>query len=532
LTIQQYEDKEQLMARLQAPCPACAAPVEFKSRTSLVTICPFCTSVVARGDKELEDHGKVADLVDTQSPLKIDAKGKFRGKPFRIVGRVQYEHSAGGVWDEWYAQFPNGKWGWLAEAQGRFYMTFRKKVKDGAWVPPIESLNAGGTVRIGEDDFTVAEVGVAKLGGAEGEIPYDVQPGAEHPFADLYGPDGQFVSLDYGDSPTGYLGWQASLDELGMAGLKAAEKEAKQITAKQLSCPQCAGALELRAPDEAMRVSCPYCSALLDVDHGNLEYLTTLTTKVDPLIELGATGTLFDVKYTIIGFMQRSVTYDRKYYWTEYLLYEPNVGFRWLVNSKDHWSFVEPLSPGDVHDFKSTAAWNGHEFKLFERAIAQVEYVLGEFYWKVEVGEEVTTRDMICPPYMLSVERSLVPPAEDAESGRPNLGELNMSLGTYLPHATVEEAFGVEELPRSFGVAPNQPFPCDRGVYGHWLVFAAALFIIYLGAATMFASADGWLLVWALFFASIIPITAMIVNTTFNVSRWSDSDFSPYSTDD
>ena len=136
------------MARLEAPCHSCAAPVEFKSRTSLVTICPYCQSVVARGDKKLEDHGKVADLVETQSPLSLDVKGKFRGKPFRIVGRVQYQHSAGGVWDEWYAQFPNGKWGWLAEAQGSFYMTFQKKVKDGSGLPSLESLEAGAQIKL------------------------------------------------------------------------------------------------------------------------------------------------------------------------------------------------------------------------------------------------------------------------------------------------------------------------------------------------------------------------------------------------
>ena len=116
------------MARLQAPCPSCAAPVEFKCRTSLMAICPYCTTCVARGDKGLEDHGKVADLVDTQSPLKVGAKGRFKGKPFRIVGRIQFQHSAGGMWDEWYAEMPGGKWGWLAEAQGRFYMTFEKKL--------------------------------------------------------------------------------------------------------------------------------------------------------------------------------------------------------------------------------------------------------------------------------------------------------------------------------------------------------------------------------------------------------------------
>lgn len=525
------------MSRLEAPCPSCAAPVEFKSRTSLVTICPFCQSVVARGDKKLEDHGRVADLVETQSPLKVGVKGKFRGKPFRIVGRVQYKHSAGGIWDEWYAQFTNGKWGWLAEAQGRFYMTFQKKVMGSSGLPELASLSAGAKIKLGENEFTVAEVGEGTLAGAEGDIPFDLRPGVTHPFADLYGPEGQFATLDYGSEPAGYIGWQVSLDEIGMAGLKAAEKEARKVTAKSVNCPQCAGALTLQAPDETQRVSCPYCSALLDCDRGNLEYLKTLKKKIKPLIELGAKGTLFDVEYIVIGFMQRSVTYDRKYYWTEYLLYNPDVGFRWLVHSDEHWSFAEPLSPADVHDYKSSAVWDRKTFDLFQRAVARVEYVLGEFYWKIEVGEEVASRDLICPPYAIAVERSLavVSPYEQilGERQKMNLGEINMTLATYVRHDVIEEAFGLkEELPRSWKVAPNQPFPCDGGVYLQWLVFAAGMVVIYLGASALSDEADPWLLSWGLFLVSVIPVGALIVNHTFNVKRWAESDYSPYATDD
>ena len=54
-----------------AHCPACGAIVAFHVSSSLVTICEYCHSAVARGDKQLEDLGKVADLVDTESPLRL-----------------------------------------------------------------------------------------------------------------------------------------------------------------------------------------------------------------------------------------------------------------------------------------------------------------------------------------------------------------------------------------------------------------------------------------------------------------------------
>ena len=517
----------------QAPCPACAAPVEFKVQASLVTICPYCSSVIARGDKKLEDHGKVADIVDTQSPLKLGLKGKFRGKPFRLVGRVQYNHSAGGVWDEWYAQFPNGKWGWLSEAQGRFYMTFRPKDKDTSWIPPLDSIRAGSTVKLKDDEFTVAEVGQGSIAGAEGDIPYGFTPGEEHTFVDLYGREAQFASLDYSGVAAGFFGWQVSLGEIGLAGVKADRKDPKAISAKQVACPNCAGALTLQTPDETQRVGCPYCNSLLDCNKGNLEYLKTLKKQVNPLIELGSKGVLFDTEFTLIGFTQRSVKYDIRYYWTEYLLYNPERGFCWLVNGNDHWSFVEAVSPADVHDYKSSAAYDGKNFKLFEHAVARTETVLGEFYWKVEAGEEVAIRDLIAPPYSLSIERSMdLAQSEDGGRAKMNLGEVNISLGTYVPHAVIEEAFKVSELPRSFKVAPNQPFPCEKTVYRYWLAVLVALFLVYSAATMIKDKPDGWMLVWAMVLASVIPIGAAVVNYTFDVNRWSDSDFSPYSTGD
>lgn len=519
------------MAKLQAPCPACAAPVEFKAPGSMVAICPFCTTVVARGDKALEDHGKIADLVDTQSPLAVGVKGRFRGKPFRLLGRIQYRHPAGGVWDEWYAEFPNGKWGLLSEAQGRFYMTFRQGLKEGSTWPGIDSFSPGSKITLRDTEFTVAEVSTATIASAEGEIPYSFEPNGKHPFVDLYGPDGQFVSLDFGDAESkAFFGWQVTLDEIGLAELQAASREGRTVESKKVSCPNCAGALELRAPDETLRVTCPYCNSLLDCDQGNLKFLETLRSKETPLIELGTKGVLDDTEYTLIGFMQRSVTLDKMYYWTEYLLYNPSVGFHWLINGNGHWSIAKPLSPADVHDYKTEAVYDGRKYKLFEQGIARVEYVLGEFYWKVEIGEEVSTRDLVAPPYSISVERTMAPRQVDGEL-KMGLGEMNMTLARYLTYEEVETAFGCKELPRSWNVAPNQPCPCDKKIYAHWGIFLAAMFLIYLAAGAMFDKADGWLLMWAMFFVSVIPIGAMIVNHSYNVKRWSESDFSPYATE-
>jgi hypothetical protein len=82
---------------VQANCPACGGPVVFKVGTSLVAVCPYCRSVIGRGDRGLESLGKVADLVETASPLDVGVKGRFEGVPFELTGRTQFQHPAGGV---------------------------------------------------------------------------------------------------------------------------------------------------------------------------------------------------------------------------------------------------------------------------------------------------------------------------------------------------------------------------------------------------------------------------------------------------
>jgi hypothetical protein len=98
------------------------------------------------------------------------------------------------------------------------------------------------------------------------------------------------------------------------------------------------------------------------------------------------------------------------------------------------------------------------------------------------------TADYIAPPLILSREEThYVRTAEEALRDQANslrvAGEVTWSVGSYLPVAEVEQAFGVKSLPQPTNVAPNQPFG-HKGVYKAWgLIMALALFaggLIYL----------------------------------------------------
>lgn len=452
-----------------ANCPSCGAPVEFAIGSSSVVVCGTCRSVVARTDRGVEDHGKVAALIETGSPLQLGATGSYRGRSFRVMGRSQLRHQAGGVWDEWYAAFDDERWGWIAEAQGRFYITFKTADDD---VPPYGALTLGAPI----GEYVVAEFGTATVMAAAGELPWKPVQGSEYQYADLTGPQQRFATIDYSEMPpVVFKGSEATLSELGITELAPSSARAKLTT---LNCTQCGGALELRAPDQAERIWCPYCGSGHDITHGKLQFFRKLKkSRVEPIIPLGATGTIDGHSYVVAGFMERAVTFDRDYYWTEYLLYNRDKGFRWIVMSDWHWSFVTPLRPGEVTDADPEGTpmnvhHDGRSYRLFQHATARVTHVVGEFYWRVETGEKVDTVDYVSPPFGISKELT-----------RTGAREISYSHARYMQPKEVAAAFNVEGLERPVGVGPMQPFPGSTlGLL--WMVMLALLIGVafYLGA--------------------------------------------------
>jgi uncharacterized Zn finger protein (UPF0148 family) len=472
---------------LQANCPSCAAPVEFKAGSTIVLVCPFCRSAIARTDRGLQDLGKVAEIAESQSPLKLGLKGEFKGARFELTGRAQLRHELGGYWDEWYATFSNGWVGWLAEAQGNFYLTFYQPLPQGVSLPSFDDLQIGQPVNQigGSAPLMVVEKGVATAVAADGEIPYQLTPNEQSAYADLSGRAGAFGTIDYSiDPPWLFVGQQVSLADIGLADARPAERQARRVSTAAMGCPKCGGPLALAVPDKTERVTCPNCDSLLDVNQGNLTYLKSLApTQADTnfVLPIGATGTFKDdVKLKIIGAVVRSVTIEGEtYYWHEYLLYNPTVGFRWLVHSDNHWNFVEPVNPAEVVANTnmlgaSSASYNGKNFKIFQDSPAVVEYVKGEFYWRVEQRETVRAIDYVAAPLMLSQEITG--------------SEMNWSAGVYMTNAEIEKAFGVADLPKPWSVAPNQPF--TGRFYYTWgllpllLLVAVAIFMIPIAGLT------------------------------------------------
>ena len=442
-----------------ANCPNCGGRISFKAGSTLLSVCAYCESVVGRagGDiTELEILGKVAPLADTGTPLSIGLRGSYRQRHFTLVGRVQLNYGQG-PWNEWYALFDDQSWGWVAEAQGKVYLTFGKEMPG---LPDFESAEVGCRLSVGKLDLLITERRSADVVSAEGELPFRAVPGTQVYYCDLETQQGHFGTIDYGSEVLAdgeprpaeklFLGEELNYETLfgaSVFGQQRAPSEAEMAVG--LNCPNCGIAVSLRAPDAAQRVTCHGCDALLECKKGSPLFLLNANNRPgpEPLIPLGAKGTLDGTEFDVLGHLVRFVVVEgTKYAWEEYLLHHRGTGFRWLLCADRHWTFVEPVKAGEVDIKGRSVRYRRGRYRHFQTAEPVVESLRGEFYWKVEVGERVVAEDYIAPPNFLSCEKSGV--------------EMSWSKGTYLSPEEVRAAFSLgHSLPVPLGVAPHQPNP-------------------------------------------------------------------------
>lgn len=212
-----------------------------------------------------------------------------------------------------------------------------------------------------------------------------------------------------------------------------------------LNCPKCAAAISLRAQGQSIAAVCNSCAAIVDVSDPSLTIIDQGLKKGSrkQVIPLGRRGKLHGTTYEVIGYMERTDG-TGLYDWSEYLLYNPLKGFRWLMEAQGHWSDVK-LSKSKpkkvVHD---SVNFLGKDYHLFHRGTARVAYVVGEFYWRVKINDKSQVEDYISPPESISFEK--------------NETEKNWSVGHYIPAEDVRTNFGITDpMPIQTGVAPAQP---------------------------------------------------------------------------
>ena len=232
------------------------------------------------------------------------------------------------------------------------------------------------------------------------------------------------------------------------------------------SCPNCGGTIGIRAAGISINAVCQSCGSIIDVRNENLRVIEVAAVKAaKSQIPIGKRAQLFGNEWEVIGYSVRTDE-TGEYNWREYLLFNPYQGFRFLVEADGHWNFVKMLRQNfDGGRSTDSLEFEGRTYRIYVRGGAIVQYVMGEFYWRVKVGERSNVAEYVAPPYMLSMEQSS--------------GDIIWSHAIYVPCQDIAKAFELETLPKPQGIAPNQP-GAYQGKFGAILCTAVAIFVALL----------------------------------------------------
>jgi hypothetical protein len=268
-------------------------------------------------------------------------------------------------------------------------------------------------------------------------------------------------------------------DNLSQSGIVAAPPPEKpKGKPRRFNCPSCGGTITLKAVGLSVHAVCSSCSSVIDTTDENYRIIEAAHQNTQKtLLDIGTRGRLKGIEWEVIGYTDKTDGLEM-YHWDEYLLYNPYYGFRFLVQESGNWNFVKVLRrdvPGA--GVSNEIVFEGQKFALFLRGEAVVQYVKGEFYWRVKKGERTFVADYIAPPRIISVEK--------------NNEEINISLGEYIEPGDIASAFAIrEKMPDKTVVAPNQPASAQDGYRNMWLVAAAAFALVLTVQFTTMATAD------------------------------------------
>lgn len=150
-------------------CPVCTKQIDYKTSVSSILICLGCVCSYQKLDGTAQFLQQEKAVLEDMSPLRLGTMGHFEGKPFEVIGRIQYSFEKF-YRNLWAVLFTERAYGWLAEAYGDYMMLQRKEFLLNASV--VAKLKAGRTLELPDNkSYEVERVDINETIYMEGELP-------------------------------------------------------------------------------------------------------------------------------------------------------------------------------------------------------------------------------------------------------------------------------------------------------------------------------------------------------------------------
>ncbi|MCG7630024.1 DUF4178 domain-containing protein [Epibacterium sp. MM17-32] len=220
-----------------------------------------------------------------------------------------------------------------------------------------------------------------------------------------------------------------------------------------INCTCCGAGLDVLGGGRVEVHICPYCGSTLNAqDNYKLLGQHDRKRQTSTPIEIGMRCHLHGVDYTVIGLIEQ---YERwagqSALWVDFQLYSPTHGYVWLTLENDHLTLSRRvrtsrmLTPAEVEraPAQPRLKFRGMWFKYYETSTSEAIYVAGEFSYRPQIADRVTTVTVVAARAALHFSRT----------GQ----EDEVEISTYVTPAEANDAFGTDLGLRPSGVHPEQP---------------------------------------------------------------------------
>lgn len=236
---------------------------------------------------------------------------------------------------------------------------------------------------------------------------------------------------------------------------------------RAINCTNCGAGLPVLGGGRVSTQVCGYCGASLDAnDAYRVLDVWDGMERPDSPFQLGMTGQINGVTFTIIGTMAKQEEYRGRYWdWVDHQLFSPTHGYAWLTIEDGHCVLTRKLRDGPMEAFLTSPqvemaqnpprlSWKGTRYRYYSTTNWETTYVEGEFNFRPERGAKGTTVSVM---------------SDDPTDGMlgfvaPNGGgELEIERSHLWPEA--QAAFGVASPVRPRGQHPLQDIKSTGGPF-------------------------------------------------------------------
>ena len=237
-------------------------------------------------------------------------------------------------------------------------------------------------------------------------------------------------------------------------------------TVRAVDCPNCGGTVNIRAQGITVSVICTHCGSTLDATGPDLAVIGRANQALQtPEIPLGTRGVIRGRTWEAVGYMERT---DEEVSWAEYLLFNPYDGYAFLVDDGRRFSLGRLMDRLPTGASGSGLIADGRNYARFgDTYPVRVTFVVGEFYWRVAIGESVQETDYVRPGTMLACE--------------DYAGERTWTRLDMLDWGEAESAFGAAPRRREYGrPAPHEASPYKSRLFESWVIGVIAAFTLFV----------------------------------------------------